>query len=260
MIWRNRFVAICVAVALSWSAGAYAAKSPEEQIKDLKYENAVMIGAVQNARYRADRLDLEIALLREKNRQLKAEVAELKGGTAEAGESGTSPTPLLTDAEFQQIAAFLAQRDAQLAARGFSGSGLKSFRSPLLIETEYERYKYDHEKRRWTEKPVLPQEGPWYHWHLDAKNYQRQLFCDKCKGTKSPDGKRTLDGWANPSGFTCQWQHPIDTHDQWMFLCNYLIACDKDIEAKAWLWTAKEHGDITEEFWSQIMNEAWAQN
>ena len=43
--------------------------------------------------------------------------------------------------------------------------------------------------------------------------------------------------------------------DQWQFLLGYLKNRDKDIEAKAHLWNALQHKDITQKQWEDLMVE-----
>ncbi len=54
--------------------------------------------------------------------------------------------------------------------------------------------KYRPKKHRWILKPSIPEcwRGDYQEWHIEADNYQRQLYCGK------------FETWINPGGNTCE--------------------------------------------------------
>ena len=150
----------------------------------------------------------------------------------------------------------LAAITAYLDARGeLDSHGCKWNRTPGGLIREYERavkfYKGIPGKTsdRWTARPKFPGwQDKCYRWYPKGKSYQSQLYCTKCKAL----GKG--NGWVNPSGFSCQIHHPKPLMEQWQFAVA-LIATDhqKPMEAKAHLWNALQHEDLTEAQWDELM-------
>ncbi len=144
----------------------------------------------------------------------------------------------------------LAAITVYLDARGEVDSrGVKWGRGTGSLTKEYERYKYDKAKQRWKARPKFPAwQDKCYRWYPKGKSYQSQLYCTKCKALGQGNG------WVNPSGFSCGCTHPKPLMEQWQFVVA-LIATDhqKPMEAKAHLWNALQHEELTEAQWDELM-------
>lgn len=161
----------------------------------------------------------------------------------------------LTPEELAAITAYLDQRQQEQGTRNWSIFALKGFRKPDSLWCEYERAVKFHKgipgktSDRWIARPKFPGwQDTCYRWYPNGKSYQSQLYCTKCKAL------RKGNGWVNPSGFSCQCAHPKSLMEQWQFAVA-LIATDhqKPMEAKAHLWNALQHEDLTEAQWDELM-------
>ena len=128
---------------------------------------------------------------------------------------------------------------------------LREPRKPGHLCREYERYKINIPNwspgagtQRWLQRPKFPgwDEPGVYTWYPNGKSYQSQLKCSKC------------GGWTNPNGFGCERKHPLPLMDQWRFTVR-LIATDHDkpMEAKAYVWNAHEHDELTDAQYDELM-------
>jgi len=158
----------------------------------------------------------------------------------------------LTPEEEAAITTYLTAREAVYEGRP-SGSemNMKKRRQPGALCREYEKkakmtnYPWHPGlgTQRYTSRPKFPGwDDKCYTWYPDGPNYQRQLKCKKC------------GGWCNPSGSDCERKHPLPLIDQWRFTAR-LIATDhqKPMEAKAHVWNAHEHGEITDLQYDELM-------
>ncbi len=163
----------------------------------------------------------------------------------------------LTPEELAAITAYLNARDAELAQRNWAIGQLKIFRSPGSLTRKYEKaakFKkgIPHKTSdRWIARPKFPGwQDKCYRWYPKGKSYQSQLYCTKCKALGNGNG------WVNPSGASCQSMraHPKPLMEQWQFAVA-LIATDhqKPMEAKAHLWNALQHEELTEAQWDELM-------
>jgi len=132
----------------------------------------------------------------------------------------------------------------------------KNTRRPGDLCREYERYKINIPNwkpgdpgQRWLQRPKFPGwDDKCYTWYPNGKYYTSQLKCSKCKAAGDKDG------WVNPNGYSCELRHPLPLMDQWRFTAR-LIATDhkKPMEAKAHVWNAHEHGEITDAQYDELM-------
>ena len=165
------------------------------------------------------------------------------------------PTREFTEEEQAAVDAYLAQRNAELAERNWAIGQLKIFRSPGSLTREYERYKYDKAKQRWKARPkFLGWQDKCYRWYPKGKWYSCQLTCAKCKGHSFRPGAPPCNGWINPSGVSCRWHQASPFMEQWQFAVA-LIATDhkKPMEAKAHLWNAFQHDEMTAAEFDELM-------
>ena len=156
----------------------------------------------------------------------------------------------LTPEEEAAITTYLTARDAT------SRINPESRRRPGALCREYERYKINIPNwkpgdpgQRWLQRPKFPGwDDKCYTWYPNGKYYTSQLKCSKCRAAGD------ADGWVNPSGFSCELRHPLPIMDQWRFTAR-LIATDhqKPMEAKAHIWNAHEHGELTDAQYDELM-------
>ena len=169
----------------------------------------------------------------------------------------------LTPEEETAITAYFTARSATYAARNLNSERNRATRRrPDALCREYERCKMNYPdwrpglpSQRWLQRPKFPGwDDPCYTWYPNGKSYQSQLFCTKCKGQVINRSGAICDGWVNPSGFTCSLNHPLPLMDQWRFTVR-LIATDhkKPMEAKAHVWNAHEHGELTDAQYDELM-------
>jgi len=166
-------------------------------------------------------------------------------------------TRTLTPDEQTEITTYITAREnTELAKYGLESATpsmenyFKCMRRPGDLCREYERYKINipnwspgQPSQRWLQRPKFPGwDDKCYTWYPNGKSYQSQLKCSKC------------GGWTNPSGFGCERRHPLPLMDQWRFTAR-LIATDhhKPMEAKAHVWNAHEHGEITDAQYDELM-------
>jgi hypothetical protein len=164
----------------------------------------------------------------------------------------------LTPEEEAAIAPYIAAREAaqtsKFAVPSSTEEGiqlnLKTYRRPGDLCREYERCKINIPNwkpgdpgQRWLQRPKFPGwDDGCYTWYPDGKYYTRQLYCSKC------------NKWVNPNGYTCSLNHPLPLMDQWRFTVR-LIATDhkKPMEAKAHVWNAHQHGELTDAQYDELM-------
>jgi len=158
----------------------------------------------------------------------------------------------LTAEEEAAITTYLTQRNAHVVGTPREVDYRKQRRLPYALCREYEKkakmtnYPWHPGlgTQRYTSRPKFPgwDDAANYTWYPDGPNYQRQLKCKKC------------GGWCNPSGSDCERKHPLPPMDQWRFTAR-LIATDhkKPMEAKAHVWNAHEHDEITDAQYDELM-------